>query len=229
MTSTILLDDIDTEAIVQRWVAKAAGEEKNRRDRFRMPFFSTATLYTPDGEKGVMCRDISKDGIGIIQFAEPPAYDSATLAVELHKQIVHLNVDFQWSRDMGNGWWTSGGRLNATSINNASLAFLKFSGMVERRLHQRYSFCHPFSVYPTFEMYNSQVGSDDLEPSDEAPALSLDISRGGMRLICFTPINYRKLIYIRKPKTDFLLQGRVVSHRDLGNGYCVVGAKFATT
>ena len=183
-------------------------------------------MYTADNEKRVMCRDLSRDGIGIIEYGEPQEVEDATLAVELHKQVVHLSVGFRWSRDMGNGWWTRGGVLNAASINNASLAFLKFSGMVERRLHQRYSFCHPFSVYASVDEESEGLpGVEQLE----TPALSLDISRGGMRLICFAPINYRKELFIRKPKNDFLLKGRVVSHRDLGNGYCVVGVKFATT
>ena len=229
MSVTLLLDEIDTEAVIQRWVSRAAGEEKNRRQEFRMPFFNTATMYTEGDEKGVMCRDISKDGMGIIQFGEPPEPGNATLAVKLHQQTVHINVDFGWRKNMGNGWWTSGGRLNATSINQASLAFLRFSGLVERRLYQRYSFCHPFTVYPSFDLHENCIGLENIDPDDEAPALSLDLSTGGMRLICFTPILYKKMLYIRKPGTSFLLRGHVVAQRDLGNGYCVIGVKFATT
>lgn len=228
MSLTALLDDIDTETIVKRWVEKAAGAEKNLRDRRRMPLFSAATLYTPDGrKKGVMCRDISKQGIGIIQHGEPPESETPTLAVEIQKQVVHLNVKFRWTRDMGNGWWTSGASLTETSSKNASLALLRFSRMVERRMHQRYSFCHPFTVLPNLQPQDEYVDLAALAPEDEASALSLDISLSGMRLLHCAPIDYKKTIHIVKPRTDYMLTGHVASHRDLGHGYSVVGVHFA--
>lgn len=231
MSVALLLDQIDTEAVVQNWVAKASGgEDVDHRDKYRLPFFNPATLRSGLYEKNVMCRNISEDGIGIIEFGRPENFQRATLAVSLHKRIVHLTFDLKWVEEIGSGWWVSGGEFGATSIRGASWIVLQLSSMVERRIHRRYSFCHPFVIYPNLEFHKDCVAVENIPIEAEESAFSLDVSRGGMRLLCSKPIDFDKeFIYVRKPDTMTLLRGRIVASRELDNGYSVLSIKFPTT
>lgn len=231
MSVAVILDQVDTEVLVQNWVTIAAREDEiERRERFRLPFFNAATLGSGLRRRAVMCRNISREGIGIIEFGRPPQSKEVALAVSLHNKIVHFEVDIKWTKEIGNGWWTSGGAFRSASIRGASLVVLQLSSMVERRIHRRHTFCHPFSVYPSLDLHNDCVAVENLPLDAAESAFSLDISRGGMRILCSGSFETDKQsVYLRKPNMMTMLRGRIVSQRSLGNGYSVVGIKFPTT
>lgn len=230
LVTALLLDEIETEAVVQHWAAEAEGSASNQRSQTRFPFLNAATVTWTDTDFQVMSRDLSQKGIGIVQCGNPAKLGPATLCVSLRQQEVYLDVNFSWMEDLGHGWWCSGGRLNLASIDPASLLVLKMSKVVDRRLHERHPFCHPFAVYAQWQLERDCIGVENIQPEDETRVISLDISRGGIRLISQDPImTDKEFVYLRKLNDEYsdkILRGRIVSRQEFGNGYFAVGVKF---
>ena len=231
MTTALILDSVDAEAVVQQWVAKAARDDQSQRRReSRFPFLNPARICSTGEEAGVLCRDISKSGIGVIQYGVPPRPGPATLSLLLHQQLAYLDVDFRWVKPMGNGWWTSGGKLNSVSIDHAARLVLRMTNLLERRFHRRYPFSRPFIVYPNLQPGLESVGLETIPRSEEKWGISLDVSSGGLRLICREPLHSEsEYVYLRTPRwgySDTMVRGRIASRRELGNGYFAIGIQF---
>jgi len=234
MTVSLILGEIDAESMVREWSAEAALDDASQfRKEARFPLLTPATITHNRTDTYAMCRDISKKGVGIIQSGAPPNLGHSTLSISLRQQVVYLDVNFTWRKRLGTGWWTCGGEMNFASIDFASLMLLQMSNAVDRRIHHRHPFCQLFVVFPNLELEDDCIGVQNLPVEQGVFAISLDISQGGMRLMCHKSLQTnKKYIYIQtreSARNSSLIRGEIVSRRELGNGYFVVGVKFTTS
>ena len=229
MSSVLILDAIDTQAIVHQWLIQAAYEgEVQRRASNRMPFLRPATLCLDASDTSVMCRDISEQGIGIVQSSGRLPRGECAVVLSLRNQTLNFDVTFKHAKIMDNGWSMSGGNFNLASIDPASLVALKLSSLVERRIRRRHPFCHAFFVYRDLDLSEQCIGVENIPAEKEAHAVSLDISPFGMRFVTKAFEFNHEFIYLRKQGTPTMFRGRIVSRRHHGNGHAVIGVKFAT-
>lgn len=230
MATALLLSPVESESVAHQWTTEAAHAENQSRGETRFPYLSSATLSSEDATTQVMCRELSRNGIGIIQATGAPIEGAGTLSLTLRKQEVYLDVNFLWAKDMGNGWWISGGELNFASIDSASLLLLQISKFVQQRIHARYPYCQPFCVYADLELAPDCIGIENIQHRKEIHAVSIDVSRGGIHLVCKNPLlSNREFVYMRRMhSTSFeqLVRGRVVSRKRIGKGYYAIGVKF---
>ncbi len=231
MTVSMLMGDLEAESLISDWATEAAKDGASQlRKEPRIPLLTPVTINHNGMEHYAICRDISKKGIGVIQSGGSPKMGLSTISISLHQQVVYLDVDFTWRRELGSGWWASGGNMSFASIDFASMMLLRMSNAVERRVHRRQPFCQLFSLYPSLELEEGCVGVQNLPPETGVFAISMEISFGGMSLMCDRPVEDRnEYVYLQtreSQRSNSLIRGQIVSQRELGNGYFIIGVKF---
>lgn len=229
MNAELTLGKNGTAEIVEQWVKCAAHDERTQRRKDSWHSFLRAATISRGGlEIQAMCRDISPRGIGLLH-SERIRNGEATVSVWMQKRVLNMDVDITWEKSVGEGWWASGGRLNVSSFEHANLSISTMRAKFERRFHKRYPFFHSFSVYACSDRKDD---SFDLDWQQEAfRALSLDVSRSGVTLMCEDPLEPQKqIVYLRRNASNDdvkLIRGRIVSRRELANGFFAIFTEFA--
>lgn len=231
MPTETTLGKIDTAKTVEAWVASAMRDDRVQRwQEARYPFLRAATVSRGGMEARAMCRDISRRGIGIVQSDEPPRTGPATVSIWLRNRVLDLPVDFLWVKRLGQGWWAAGGRVELSSLDYASLALSRIGTEIDLRLHQRHPFCHMFSVYASPSTAEDTFSFDPCEQQEDGIAISLNVSYGGIGLLSESYFEPQEQILqlhrIDDHDSSARIRGRVVSCRELPNGYYMTGVQF---
>jgi len=224
MTAT-LFGKAETEKVVEQWILDAVrSEQSQRRSQVRYPFARPATICRGGFEVQAMCRDISKYGIGLIQSDCPPKRGKHSISIWLGKRVMQAPVNIFWTSKIGQNWWACGGHLVISMLDLFQLhTDRRISNFNNRRAHERYAFCHPF----TAELADRKAG--EFEHAEDTSIISLEVSTGGMRLISNEPFGDEgNVVYLRNESCPEkgALRCRIVSCLEMENGYYSTGVRF---
>ena len=169
-----------TDRVIELWADLAAQDAASDRRHFvRFPFFRPVSVLSDGLERNAFSRDISARGLGLIHN-QSLQLGPTKVFVSLAKSVVVADFEVCWCKEVGNGWWVSGGRLNTTWSRYFSILKAAMAGNAELRRHERYSFCRPAVL---------RHGMTGLE----CKACSLDISLGGICLLTDRDLGQQEL------------------------------------
>jgi hypothetical protein len=160
--------------LVQEATAESIAEQRRKQ---RMPFFRPATMMISDQgnsrEVSVFTRDICSQGIGLLHDS-PLEVESVELGVpDVTSRCDDLRLKIVWSKDVGQGWYISGGQFSKMSVQQSiSLLMTAVAKDIAQRLKQRYPYFRP-----------ATIALMESGPTDEQAGFVTDISLDGVGLL----------------------------------------------
>lgn len=221
--------------VISDWVEQAVREEQiARRQDARLPFFRAATVSRGGLDIPAVCCDISRSGLGILQRDTPPVLGPTSITLWLRHRIVELSVNIQRVDGPCVGWWSAGGTHSISAIEYAQLTLSRLGSAIERRLHHRYPFNHSFTVRQghlgneSDRWETAEFVQDVFVP--DTNALCIDISQGGICLLCDSPYPmHHQSVQLNRADDSVAenwVTGRVLSCDELPIGFYATDIEF---
>ena len=208
----------DTDKISELFLHEAIAEDTERRRLHRKPFLRRATIMQIEGRTVVdpaFCRDISRDGIGLLHGKPIEAGSNYTLAIPILGRVLEIQCEANWCNQVGERQYFSGAAYHyRTSPQSLVLLSVALSQDLNRRLHLRYPFVRPVTLKTADG--HSQSG------------FSRDISRLGIGLIHREPLMPGRVV-VTLPSHE---HGEIEATADirrcpyLGQGWYASGGRF---
>jgi len=168
----------ETKTLVDVCLEEALAEDLERRRLHRKPFLRRATITRQDRsneELPAFCRDLSREGVGLLHSAPLPVGVPFTLSVPLLGQNLQLHCETSWCEQVDEQSYFSGSAYDTVSTpRTLVLLSAVLSDELHRRLHRRYPLVRPAQL----TMANGATHS----------AFCRDVSQSGIGFISRQPI-----------------------------------------
>lgn len=161
------------EKISEVCLREAIAEETERRRLHRKPFLRKAVITAIQGHpvtEPAFCRDISRDGIGLLHDCSLERGTEFSLTVPMVGRELEIQCESNWCEQVADGQFFSGNAYHCvTTPQSLVLLSAALSQALNRRLYRRYPFVRPVQLEDASG--NTVVG------------FSRDISKSGIGLI----------------------------------------------
>ena len=208
----------ETTMISELCLEEALADETERRRLHRKPFLREATITMP-GElistAPAFCRDISRDGIGLLHRMPMEEGFEFTLAIPLIGRQLEVQCQVNWCRQVGDDQHFSGNSYHCASTpQTLFLLSAALSDELNRRIHRRYPFIRPVTL-------------ENPDGSSQS-TFCRDISRLGIGLIHREPIEPGRVTLSITSSTDADIVGTADLRRckSIGQGWYASGGRF---
>lgn len=135
----------DTESVADICLREAIAEAGDRRREQRKPFLRQACVTAIDSRNvrlPVLCRDLSRDGIGLLHPMPLDPGDLFTLSVPLIGRLLQLRCETVWCRQVPTDHYFSGCLYRCDSTPQS---WMLLSAVLCDDLHRRVSRRFPFA------------------------------------------------------------------------------------
>jgi hypothetical protein len=204
-----------TPSVIECCLQEAQAEESERRRLRRKPFLRQATIMMAGDSVPAFCRDISRDGIGLLHSVALEADTAFQLAVPVIGSVLQLECQVNWCRPVSASHYFSGSVYHCGTTPQ-TLVWLSavLSDELNRRLFRRYPFVRQVELAP--------------EDGEAQSAFSRDISRGGIGLIHRQPLPPGPVAVTIPSKAHGELVGTadIQRCRSIGEGWFASGGPF---
>lgn len=209
----------ETQQLADACLQEAIAQDLERRRLHRKPFLRRATLVgqgTSNESTPAFCRDLSRDGIGLLHSMalEPDA--PFTLYIPLLGQQLQLHCCTSWCEHVDENCYFSGSVYDTISTPGTLLLLSAvLSDDLHRRLHRRYPLVRP-----------ARLESINGAPCD---AFCRDVSQSGMGFISRSPIEPGTYTASIKLAGHGTISGDVELRRcdAIGQGWFCSGGRFS--
>ncbi len=202
----------------ERCLQEATAEATERRRLHRKSFLRKATISVTDkpvAAEPAFCRDLSRDGIGLLHQIPLETGCKFTLAIPLIGRVLEIQCETNWCRQVGDHQYFSGNTYQCvTTPQSLLLLSAALSQTLNRRLCQRHPFVRPATL-------------DDMQGNSQ-PAFCRDVSRLGIGLIHRQPIAPGQfMVSIPSPTGDDIVATADLRHcSPIGLGWYSSGGQF---
>jgi hypothetical protein len=163
----------ETTNISELCLQEAAAEHMERRRLHRKPFLRCAAITELDGHgisEAAFCRDISRDGIGLMHRTYLERGARFTLTMPMIGRELKVQCETNWCEQVADGHFFSGNAYDyVTTAQSLLLMTAALSQELNRRMHHRFPFVRPASLEDTHGNQHS--------------VYCRDISRGGIGFV----------------------------------------------
>lgn len=205
--------------LVQEAKAEIIAEQRRKQ---RMPFLRPATIVTSDEGRrrrfSVFTRDISSQGIGLLHDFPIHAEKLELGIPDVTDRCDDLEVNVCWTKDVGQGWYISGGKFSNMSVQQSiSLLMTAVAKEIALRLKQR---------YPYFREVQICIVRGGI--SCEHMGFITDISLDGLALLHHGQLESGPKIIKIKDRFGDIAEVRIDVKwcRPIGNGWFLGGGRF---
>ena len=123
----------ETQQLVDSWVTEAYRQDrKSRHQHTRYAFVRPAAICQRGWDVRVMCVEISKEEVRLLQSEYPPKTGEATVSLWLRSRIVHLDVEVTNVEELENGWWSCSCKPKTSVLESVLLRISTMGSEIER-------------------------------------------------------------------------------------------------